>query len=121
MGADVAASAVKTLGSLFLVLGLIVCLFYVIKRMRFGSPSASEAARMRLLGTLHLAPKRSVALVEVRDQWLVLGLGTESVTLLSSMTRPEEIERPNPENASGAPSFRALLRGRMHRTLAQDE
>ncbi|MGD8385802.1 MAG: flagellar biosynthetic protein FliO [Desulfobacteraceae bacterium] len=121
MGADLATGAVKTAGSLFLVLGLIVCLFYVIKRMRFGAPSAAGAARMRLLGTLHLAPKRSVALVEIRDQWLVLGLGTESVTLLSSMTRPEEVERPDPEKASGATSFRALLRGRMHRMSEQDE
>ena len=121
MDADVAAGAVKTAGSLFLVLGLIVCLFYVLKRMRFGGASTGGAARMRLLGMLNLAPKRSVALVEIRDQWLVLGLGTESVTLLSSMTRPEEIERPEPERPSAVPSFRALLRGKMHRMPAQDD
>lgn len=121
MGADLAASAVKTIGALFLVLGLIVCLFYGIKRVRFGGASSDRTTRMRLLGMLNLAPKRSVALVEVRDQWLVLGLGTESVTLLSSMPRPEEAERPEPVNASGAPSFRALLRGRMNRAPAQDD
>lgn len=121
MGADVATSALKTAGALLLVLGLIVCLVYVIKRMRFGGASAAGSPRMRLLGMLNLAPKRSVALVEIRDQWLVLGLGTESVTLLSSMTRPEETERPEPERASGVPSFRALLRGKMNRIPAQDE
>ena len=47
---------------------------------------------MRILGTLNLAPKRAVALIEVCDQWLLVGIGTENVTLISKLDQPCESE-----------------------------
>jgi flagellar biosynthetic protein FliO len=107
--ADLAASAVKTAGALLLILGVIVCLFYGLKKLRLGSAASSGLSRMRLLNTMSLAPKRSVALIEVRDEWLVVGVGTDSVTLLTRLNRPEE---PAPEEPPGHPaprSFRSIL------------
>ena len=93
-----------------MVLGLIVCLFYVLKKIRFGPTAAAGLSRMRLLSTLSLAPKRTVALVEVRDQWLVVGVGTDAVTLLTAMPRPEDTEQPETAPSDRKPSFRSLLR-----------
>ena len=101
-------------GSLLVVLGLIVCLFYVLKKIRFGPTAAAGLARMRLLSTLSLAPKRTVALVEVRDQWLVVGVGTNAVTLLTSMPRPEDTDRPDTARSDRKTSFRSLLRSASH-------
>lgn len=109
MEGDLAASAVKTAGALILILGVIVCLYCLLKKFRFGPTSSMGLSRMRVLNTMNLAPKRSIALVEIRDEWLVVGVGTDAVTLLTRMKRPEETTpeetAANPENRS----FRSLL------------
>lgn len=108
MSGELAASAVKTVGALLLVVGVIICLCYLIKRFRFGA-AGGRAPSMRLLGTLSLGPKRSVALVEIMDQWLVLGVGADTVTILTSMERPEG---GLPETGAQAPDFRSILKRR---------
>jgi flagellar biosynthetic protein FliO len=113
LGADLAANAIKTAGSLLLVLGLIICLFYFLKKMRFGSSSTPGAARLRLISSLSVAPKRSVALLELRDQWLVVGIGTESVTLLSQMNRPDDINEAIMDESEKTRSFGSLLKNKM--------
>ncbi|MCF8061230.1 MAG: flagellar biosynthetic protein FliO [Deltaproteobacteria bacterium] len=109
MEADLAANAVKTAGALILILGVIVCLFYVLKKARFGPASAAGMSRMRILSSLSIAPKRSIALVEIRDEWLVVGVGTDSVTLLTRMNRPEEPAAAEATGTPAAQSFRTLL------------
>jgi flagellar protein FliO/FliZ len=107
VGPEIANASIKMIGSLLLILGLIACLFYLFKRFRFGSFSQKNVPRMRLIGTLNLAPKRGLALVEIRDQWLLVGVGTENVTLISSLERPEEAEEAV---ARPAASFSSVLR-----------
>jgi flagellar biosynthetic protein FliO len=106
---ELAGASLKMVGSLAMVLGLILVLFYAIKRFRPRSLHSSQVPEMRLLGTLNLAPKRALALVELHDQWMVVGVGTDSVTLVTKMDRPPE---PEPEEApvlrSGR-SFQAFL------------
>lgn len=104
-----------------MVLGLIVCLFYVFKKIRFGPAATAGLARMRLLSTLSLAPKRTVALVEIRDQWLVVGVGTDAVTLLTSMPRPEDADRPDTGRSDRRPSFRSLLKSASHESPTDEE
>ncbi|MBN1106935.1 MAG: flagellar biosynthetic protein FliO [Deltaproteobacteria bacterium] len=109
MNADFADATVKMAGSLLLILGLIFCFFYLMRRFRFRSLSGGVHPRMRLVQLLNLAPKRALALVEVCDQWLVLGVGTESVQLVSKIDRPEE-ERVEEDGRPGTEKgFRALL------------
>jgi flagellar protein FliO/FliZ len=119
--ADLAASAVRTAGALLLILGVIFCLFYLLKRARFGGASAAGASRMRLLSSLSIAPKRSIALVEIRDEWLVVGVGTDSVTLLTRMDRPEEASPVEMSGGGAHPSFRSLLGGLTGRPSRQEE
>lgn len=109
METDLTLSALKTAGSLLIILGLIACLFYTLKRIRFGSASAPGLSRMRVLTTLSLAPKRSIAIVEVLDEWLVVGVGTDSVTLLTRMGRPEEMHSAETAGGKAAENFRSLL------------
>jgi len=105
----------KMLGALLLVLGIILGLFYLAKRLRWGGMSLNRYPAMRMIGTLTLAPKRSVAVVEVCGQWLVLGVGSETVNLLCKLEEP-----PVPES-SGAPEsgngglFQSLLRQKILR------
>jgi flagellar biosynthetic protein FliO len=96
-------------GSLVLIIGLILVFVYLLKRYHIGPLSSNRSPVFKLLGTLSLAPKRSIALVEINKQWLVLGVGTERVNLLSKMDRPEEEEVPEDRTDLGSKSFKAML------------
>ena len=110
MGADFGSASLKMAGSLILILGLIIILFYVLKRLRIGSLSLNRCPKMLLLGTLSLAPKRTVALVEIGDQWLIVGVGTENVNLLLKLDRPQNINDIEPGTEDGVRSFQSLLK-----------
>jgi flagellar biosynthetic protein FliO len=76
-------------GSLLVVVGLILLLFYLSRRLRLrGSSHSSHIPQMRLLGTLNIAPKRALALVEFSDKWLIVGIGAENISLITTMDRP---------------------------------
>jgi flagellar biosynthetic protein FliO len=82
-------TSLKMFGSLLIVLGMILLLFYLAKRLklRYGFRSGG-VPELRLLETLNLAPKRGLALVEFSGQWLIVGIGTERVSLIARMDRP---------------------------------
>lgn len=96
MPADFNIISMKMAISLIVILVLLVSLFFFVKRFRLGPLSHGKVPVMRLLGTLNLAPKRAIALVEVCDQWLVVGIGTENVTLISRLDPPQETAAPGP-------------------------
>jgi len=89
---DFGSASIKMIGSLVFILALILCLFFLVKRLRLSSLSLDNYPEMRLIGRLTLAPKRAIALVEICDQWLIVGIGTENVTLISKLdSRPDPI------------------------------
>ena len=100
------------IGSLILIIGIIVGAYLFMKRFRIGGSASGGGLSMRILGTLNLAPKRAVALVEIGDQWLVLGVGTENVSLLSKMERPLKQEEVSSEHVAQPGSFLDVLRGK---------
>lgn len=99
----------KMIGSLVFIIGLILIFVYLLKRFRIGPMSLNRSPIFRLLGSLNLAPKRSIALVEIHNQWLVLGVGTERVTLLSKMDRPEEEGLSENQSDFGHKNFKTLM------------
>jgi flagellar biosynthetic protein FliO len=102
--------SMKMFLSLLLMLGLIYALYFIMKRLKIGPLTGGRPAPMRLLGTLSLAPKRGIALVEVCGQWLVVGIGAESVSLISKVERPEEATVPcNISPAPGGNMFQSIL------------
>lgn len=109
MSGDFGIESLKMVGSLVLVLGVILFIFYLIKRLRIGQFTQSRLPDMRLLGTLNLAPKRAVSLVEICDEWFILGVGTESVTLISKMDRPPKSDNHNNISRDRGTTFHSLL------------
>jgi flagellar biosynthetic protein FliO len=107
---DMGAATIKMLGALLLVLGIIIGLFYLAKRLRWGRLSFNRYPAMRMIGTLSLAPKRSVAMVEVCGQWLVLGVGSETVTLLCRLDNPPVLESSGKLESGNSSGFQSLLR-----------
>jgi flagellar protein FliO/FliZ len=109
-------ASLKMAAALFIVIGMILGLYYLSKKLRDGRFLLKRSPSMRVIGSLSLAPKRSVALVEVCGEWLVLGIGAESITLLRRFeeppANPAEVMPPGSE---GSNTFQTLLRRTIRR------
>ena len=90
MEGDFMSALIKMAITFTLVVFLIVALLFLLKKYRLRSFSLKGLPEMRLISMLHLAPKRSIALVEVCGQWLLVGVGTENVALLTRLDPPPE-------------------------------
>jgi len=90
---ELGSTTIKMFGSLMIVLGMILVLFYLARKLKLRSGFRSAAIpEMRLVETLNLAPKRGLALVEFSGQWLIVGIGAENVSLIAKMDRPQTEE-----------------------------
>ena len=94
---------------MIIILGFIILLFFLLKRFRLNPLPNGKIPVMRTIGTLNLAPKRAIALVEVGDQWLVVGIGTENVTLISEIDRPPDADTAGLGIPSNEGRFSSLL------------
>ncbi len=76
----------KTIGSLFLVLGLIVLLIFFLKKLHFHSPfSNARSGMMKVISHQTLLPKRALYLVKVADKFLVLGVTSSEISLITEL------------------------------------
>jgi len=91
------------------MLGLIFALVFILKRLKMGPLSGDRFPPMRLMGTLSLAPRKGIALVEVCDQWLVLGISAENVNLISRVDRPACDAVPETGNTGSGNVFQSIL------------
>ncbi len=106
MAPGIGTSVVKMLIGLSLVLALMVFLYWLMRRFLPGG-AALGGGRIRILGRLALGARKSVTLIEVAGQVLVLGVGNDSISLLDKVDDPERVA----ELTAGAGAFaRALKR-----------
>ena len=102
-----AGSLVQTILALILVLGLLVGLAWFLKR--FGPKLPQGTAKLRIVGALNLGGRERVIVVEVGDQWIVVGASPGRVNALATMPRqegPAELAEP----AAPAPNFAQWLK-----------
>ncbi|MBN2061870.1 MAG: flagellar biosynthetic protein FliO [Deltaproteobacteria bacterium] len=102
-------SSIETALSLAVIICIVIISLFIIRRSPFGPLSGGKTPAMRVLGTLNLAPKRAIALVEICDQWMVIGIGTDTVTLISKLERQEESTMPLMGNQESGGIFQNLL------------
>jgi flagellar biogenesis protein FliO len=94
---SVVISILQMLGALAVVLGLLLLSLHGFKRWRARMGGGLAGSQIQVLDVRTLAPKSAVALVEVAGQWLLLGIGANSVELLT---------RVEPQQSGSAGDFR---------------
>jgi len=102
---DIGITSFELAMSLFIILGLMLFFFFILKRMKTGT-IYNKFPALKNLATLSLAPKRSIALVEVCDQWILVGIGTDNVTLISKVDKPSDYKKEEPQDEN---KFNSLL------------
>jgi flagellar protein FliO/FliZ len=90
-GPDLAGSLAQMVGSLILVIGIILILYYFAKRF-LNVPQAGAFRYIRVVETRHLAPKKSLVLVEVGGEYLLLSNSGDTVSFIKQVELVEEIE-----------------------------
>lgn len=85
-------SMLQVVLALAVVLGLIVGSAWLMRRFSLLPNAAGK--QMRVVSGLMVGQRERVVLVEVRDQWLVLGVTAQNVNLLSTMPKPIEADMP---------------------------
>ena len=92
-------STLAYLVSLFAVFGFVVVMAYFAARFLGGKFAQHITGNGgRILEHLPLGPNRSVCAVEIADRVFLLGVTEHSITLLSEITDPEEVERLHRDN-----------------------
>ena len=82
------SSSLSMLFGLALVLGLIVCLAWLFKRSGLA-PAMHASSAAKVVGGVSVGNRERVVVVEVGDQWIVVGVAPGRVTALSTMPKQE--------------------------------
>ncbi|PWF44363.1 flagellar biosynthetic protein FliO [Massilia glaciei] len=88
-----AGSLLQTIFALCLVLGLLVVLAWFLKR--YGPRAPAGAANVRIVGALNLGGRERVIVVEVGEQWIVVGASPGRINALATMPRQAGAEAPD--------------------------
>uniref|UniRef100_UPI00293D4661 flagellar biosynthetic protein FliO n=1 Tax=Janthinobacterium sp. TaxID=1871054 RepID=UPI00293D4661 len=113
LAAPSAASSVGSLLQTILALGfvllLLIGLAWFLKR--YGPKPAGGNARLRLLSTLSLGGRERIMLIEVADQWIVVGASPGRVNALATLPRQPDEEPPaGAQNGPAAANFSEWLK-----------
>ena len=111
-----AGSLIQTIFALILVLGLLAALAWVMKR--YGPNVQAGAGGLRIVGALNLGGRERIMVVEIGDQWIVVGASPGRVNALATMPR-----QAGPATISGhtapASSFAQWLKQTIDKRNAQ--
>lgn len=118
-GFDFATSLAQMVGALAVVLGLIYLLTHLSRRwFKGGLGRSRRQSYIRVVETHHLSPKKSLMLVEVGGEYLLLSNGAEGTNLIKQIDMLEEIEVVeviNNDRRLPKPRFQESLEGFMGR------
>ena len=92
-GVSLLGSILQMIAALAMVVGLILLFYYVSNRWLRGSlPVGNSQKYIRIIETRFLAPKKSLLLVEVGGEYLLLSSSGDSLQLIKQIDMLEEIE-----------------------------
>ena len=82
-GSPMTGHLVQTTLGLFFVVGLLLVLVWLLKRLGIGNQKR-RGGFYKVLATSALGPREKIVLVEIGDTWLVLGMTSHSINTLHS-------------------------------------
>jgi len=99
-----AGSLLQVVFGLLVVMGLLAGALWFLKRMGGGRFAPSSV--VKIVGGVSVGNRERVMVVEVADQWIVIGVAPGQVSTLASMPRQEQPAQAAP----GVPNFSAWLK-----------
>ena len=103
------SAIVKVFGSLLVVVGLMLVLLYFIKRSGLGSGQGRSGSAISVLETRMVAPKKYIAIVEIADKCLAIGITDHNINLLADLGPEAKSSLASQTMAKPGASFARLL------------
>lgn len=94
-------SLLQTIFALMFVLALLVALAWAMKR--YGPKALGGNSKMRVVSSLNLGGRERIVLIEVADQWIVVGASPGRINALATLPR-QEGDLPQLSNAQHGPA-----------------
>ena len=92
-GGSMAGAVFQMLASLAVVIGVIYILYYVSNRWFKGMVGGRAGSGLiRVVETRYMGPKRSLMIVEVAGEYLLLGNGSEGMRLIKKLETGDEFD-----------------------------
>lgn len=91
------STGLKTAAMLFIVLGLLVLVLYIMRRFLFSRNKVTGELFIKVLSSLHISPKERIEVIEIAGEKLVLGITPGSIRFLTKLQCIGE----NQETANG--------------------
>ncbi|MGB9107883.1 MAG: flagellar biosynthetic protein FliO, partial [Telluria sp.] len=83
-------SLLQTLFALIVVLGVLGALAWFLKR--YGPKAMGGGANLRVVGSLNLGGRERLLVVEIGNQWIVVGASPGRVNALATMPKQESAD-----------------------------
>src|SRR3989338_4943474 len=102
-------SIVQIIFSLLLVLAAIVLVAWLLKRMNVAQQGSGHL--LKVLGGVSIGQRERIVLVEVKDTWLVVGVGPGQIRTLHTLQKAENLvtDLQSPETQPPENKFASLL------------
>ena len=94
-------SLLQTIFALMFVLALLIALAWAMKR--YGPKALGGNSKMRVVSSLNLGGRERIVLIEVADQWIVVGASPGRINALATLPR-QEGDLPQLSNAQHGPA-----------------
>jgi len=102
---DPLSSLVKMISSLLIVLALILLIAYLVRRFLNARPGRWRSAPMiQLLSTTYLGAKRQISVIEVGQEYLVVGVTPNQISLITKLEQSPFPPEPAVESEEIIPS-----------------
>ena len=86
------SSFIQMIAALSIVIGLILLARHFSGKLMNGNPGHRPSRHIRIIETRYISPKKSILLVEVGGQYLLLANSDNGITFLKHVDLLEEIE-----------------------------
>ena len=98
-------------GGLLLVIMTVWIGAYLYSKL-YGLPLKAQDGIIEVLTNTSFGPKKSISLVRVGDEYIVIGSTPDTITYLTRLEHPETIKNAHPELTKGVSLRRKKLFGR---------
>lgn len=105
-GASSTGGGFQVLMILILVLGLMVAAAWLLKK--FNATGAISGGTIKIIGGVAIGNRERIMVVEVADQWIVVGVTASSISALATM--PKQEVTPLPEDQASSNNFSSRLK-----------
>lgn len=83
------AGMLQVMIGLILVLGVLVVIAWGVKKIGVGKQASGGA--IKIVGGIHVGNRERIMVIEVANEWIVVGVTSASITALSTMPKQEGV------------------------------